>query len=166
MNSCRAEGGAWVDSTCPAPLPSASVSPKFCCPGSARKLKIHNRGVKTHTGVSQFMLDVTQQSPVLELDERCWCDSKATGVTLTPVCSLGLGTDPQHQQCPPGCCWHNLQPWPTPAATELPTARKQWKVQDGETREMGNVLKNPDAQQHGSRDHSTPEWMKDLFPQL
>lgn len=154
-----------MDSTCPVPLPSASVSPKFCCPGSARKLKIHNRAIKTHTGVFQFVLDVTQQSLVLGLNELLMWQPSHRG-DPDPLCSPGLGTDPQHQQCPPGCCWHSLQPWPTPAATEPPTARKQCKVQDGETREMGNVPKNPDAQQHGSRDHSTPEWRKDLFPQL
>lgn len=47
--SCRAEGDAWRDSKCPAPLPGASVSPTFCCRASGGKLKVHNRGVKTHT---------------------------------------------------------------------------------------------------------------------
>lgn len=72
VNSCRAEGDAWRDSTCPAPLPAAAVSPKPCW-------------VKTHTGVVQFVL----MWAGLGAELSCWCDSKATGVTLSPVCSLG-----------------------------------------------------------------------------
>lgn len=135
VKSCRAEGG-WVKGLhVPCSLPWCISLSQF---SFRRKTRHITKVLKPTQGVFQFVLGVTQQSLVLGLN---WCDSKATRVTLTPVCPWGWEQTPEHQDCP--LCAAGT------AFSQCLLCGAHWASCHGKMmeitgwREMGNALKEP-----------------------
>lgn len=137
MNSCRTEGG------CEKPAGHQSrqqqlnellltvtglhmtCSPPWCislpqcvwCPAVARKLNIHNRGVKNHTGVFQFVLDATRWSLASGLNRAADVTAKPWGWPWPMCAPWGCEQTPQHQHwarhqhcmCAAGTTWSHGQ---------------------------------------------------------